>query len=206
MSVRIRVYPQTGALGGLGMNTLGGQGAVSASTYFNSRLQTQKQVSSLQLGYERALWNERLDKVRLEERLKNPYAAAQLSPYGAGGYGLPAAAGVGYGLGGLAAGIPMGGIPLGGVPLGGVPYGGVPMGGLPIGGAPIGNFSGGFPGSGQSNVTNQTSAGAASQSVTNSNVLNVSSQQQTAPPYGYGYPQTGFGGGGFLSGLLGALI
>ncbi|MCW2925834.1 MAG: hypothetical protein JWM98_3238 [Thermoleophilia bacterium] len=83
MSIRIRVYPQTGAYGGLGMNRFAGQGAVSASTYFNSRLQTQKQVSSLQLGYERALWNERLEKVRLEERLKNPYAMAQAaSPYG----------------------------------------------------------------------------------------------------------------------------
>lgn len=73
MAVRIRVYPQYGGLGmnGLGMNRMG---AVSASTYYNSKLQTQKQVSNLQLGYERALWNERLEKVRLEERLKNPYA------------------------------------------------------------------------------------------------------------------------------------
>ena len=44
----IRVYPQTGAYGanGLGMNG----GAVSASTYFDSKLTAQKQLSSLQLG------------------------------------------------------------------------------------------------------------------------------------------------------------
>lgn len=90
MAVRIRVYPQYGGLGmnGLGMNRMGG--AVSASTYFNSKLQTQKQISNLQLGYERALWNERLEKVRLEERLKNPYAmmGAGMGGYGMGGYGM----------------------------------------------------------------------------------------------------------------------
>lgn len=85
MAVRIRVYPQYGAMGmnGLGMNRMG---AVSASTYYNSKLQTQKQVSNLQLGYERALWNERLEKVRLEERLRNPYA---MMGAGIGGYGMP---------------------------------------------------------------------------------------------------------------------
>lgn len=74
MAVRIRVYPQTGfgGFGGLGMNRYGG--AVSAQTYYNSRLQTQQQVSNLQLGYERALANERIERARLEERMKNPYA------------------------------------------------------------------------------------------------------------------------------------
>lgn len=79
MSIRIRVYPQTGAYGGLGY---GGMGAVSAATFYNQKLQTQQQVSNLRLGYERALWNERLERVRLEERMKNPYAM-----YGAVGYG-----------------------------------------------------------------------------------------------------------------------
>jgi hypothetical protein len=166
-------------------------GAVSASTYYNPTLQSQQQVSNLQLGYERALWNERLDKVRLEERLKNPYA-------------LGAA---GMGLGGLPLGVGLGGV-LGGVPLGGVPLGGVPMGGLPIGGIPAG-FGGG-----QSNVTNQTSTGGASQTVTNSNVNNVSSVVQPQVGWGGGWggggwggsPFGGFGGGGLVSGLLGALI
>lgn len=74
MAIRIRVYPQTGAFGGyggLGMNRYGG--AVSAQTHFNSRLQAQRQVSTLQLGYERALANERIERARLEERMKNPY-------------------------------------------------------------------------------------------------------------------------------------
>lgn len=93
MAIRIRVYPQNrfgmmGGIGGFGMNGMGG--AVSASTYFNNKLQTQRQVSNLQLGYERALWNERLEKVRLEERLKNPYAVAQMNPYGSM-YGMPMA-------------------------------------------------------------------------------------------------------------------
>ncbi len=84
MAIRIRVYPQyggLGAMGGLGYNRMGG--AVSAATYYNSKLTTQKQVSSLQLGYERALANERIERARLEERMKNPYA---LMGAGFGGY------------------------------------------------------------------------------------------------------------------------
>jgi hypothetical protein len=185
MAVRIRVYPQNGMLGmnGLGMNG----GAVSASTYYNSKLNTQKQVSSLQLGYERALANERIERARLEERMKNPYAL--------GGIGAAA------GFGGIPMGMPIGGMPMG-LPMG-VPMGGVPMGGVPMGGVP-----GAFAGRGQSNVTNQVSTGGASQSVTNSNVSNVSHQVHPAVHggwgFGGGYPR--FGGGGLISGLLGALI
>lgn len=205
MAIRIRVYPQNGMLaqgGMLGMNRLG-TGAVSASTYFNSRLQTQKQVSSLQLGYERALANERIDKVRLEERLKNPYAAHSAGMGGAYGVGAPGVLG---GLGTLTGGLPAGGFPVG-LPMGGFPGGGYPMGGMSMGGMPYGGVPGGFPGSGQGNITNQTSAVAANQTVSNSNVLNVS-HAVNHPHVGMGYggypPQ--FGGGGFLSGLLGALI
>jgi hypothetical protein len=182
MAVRIRVYPQTGAMGGLGMNG----GAVSAQTYFNSKLTAQKQVSNLQLGYERALADERINNVRLEERLKNPYLAQNQGF--AGGYG---------GFGGF------GGVPIGVPGLGG--FGGLPMGGMPVNQI-AGGIPSGFGGGGQSNVTNQTSTGAGTQSVTNSNVNNVSSTQQPYMQGGWGYPQTQFGGGGFLSGLLGALI
>ena len=119
MSIRIRVYPQyggmgmMGAYGGLGMNRMG---AVSAATYYNTKLQTQRQVSNLQLGYERALWNERLEKVRLEERLKNPYAlmgagfgaypmASAYNPYASSLIGSSLLGGSGFfgslGLGGL---------------------------------------------------------------------------------------------------------
>ena len=91
MAVRIRVYPQNGMAGGYGMGMQGG--AVSAQTYYTQKLQTQQQVSNLRLGYERALFNEKLDKVRLEERLKNPYAMQGIGGVGAiGGFG-----GVGYG-------------------------------------------------------------------------------------------------------------
>ena len=84
MAVRIRVYPQNGALGAMGMGMQGG--AVSAQTYYTQKLQTQQQVSNLRLGYERALFNEKLDKVRLEERLKNPYA--MMGAGAIGGYGM----------------------------------------------------------------------------------------------------------------------
>ncbi|MCW2926860.1 MAG: hypothetical protein JWM86_828 [Thermoleophilia bacterium] len=189
MSVRIRVYPQNGMLGMNGLN--GGMGAVSASALYNTKLQSQKQISNLQLGYERALWSERLDKVRLEERLKNPYAAVGTGALGVGALGY----------GGLGGALPMGvGLPLGG----GLPFGGMPMNaGMNLGGIPQG-----FGGSGQSNVTNQTSTGG-SQSVTNSNSINVANSHQLQNPYGGGfpgYPQFGFGGGGLISGLLGALI
>ena len=177
MAVRIRVYPQNGAMGAMGMQG----GAVSAQTYFTQKLQTQQQVSNMRLGYERALFNEKLDKVRLEERLKNPYAM-QANAGLAGAYAIPGAMGLGAlgGIGGLAA-------------LGGLGT----MGQLPL--AAMG-------GSGQTNVTNQSSpGGAASQSVSNVNTYNSSNVMQN--PYtqmgGFGYPH---GGGGFLSGLLGALI
>jgi hypothetical protein len=197
MSIRIRVYPQGmnagmyGA-GGLGMNRFGG--AVSAQTFYSTQLNSQKRLSSLQLGYERALWNERLDKVRLEERLKNPYAM--------GGYG---AAGVGAYGGVPGYGSPFGGVPIGGVPIGGVPIGGMPYGGMPYGGLPMGGVPSAFGGSGQTNVTNQSANGAAHQSVSNTNTYNVMSTQS---PWGQqgGFPFGGFGGGGLLSGLLGAFI
>lgn len=89
MAVRIRVYPQ---YGGLGMNGLG-MNRVSATALYSTKLAAQKQISNLQLGYERALWSERLEKVRLEERLKNPYALMGAGQFagGLGGYGLPIA-------------------------------------------------------------------------------------------------------------------
>lgn len=196
MAIRIRVYPQYGGLGmnRFGMNGLGMQGgAVSAATYYNSKLTTQRQVSSLQLGYERALANERIERARLEERSKNPYMMG--------------------GVAGAMGGIPLGmGMPLGGMPLGlpmGLPMGGLPMGGLPMGGLPMGGIPQGFAGHGQSNVTNQTSTGGANQTVTNSNVNNVSHSLQQPPfqsGWGWGGGMPGYGSGGLLSGLLGRLI
>lgn len=191
MAVRIRVYPQNGmgAFGGLGVNGYGG--AVSAQTYYNSRLQSQKQVSNLQLGYERALADERIEKVRLEERLKNPYLqTSMVNPYAMLG-GLGALNTVG-GLGGLGALNALGG-------LGGI--GTMPM----ISQLPM---MGGL-GSGQTNVTNQSSNGGAAQTVTNSNVNNVSHTMRPIVQqggWGFGSPSFGFGGGGLISGLLGALI
>ncbi|MCW2956716.1 MAG: hypothetical protein JWO69_1585 [Thermoleophilia bacterium] len=86
MAIRIRVYPQNG-LGALGgMNRMGG--AVSASTFYNTKLSAQRQVSNLQIQYERALANEKIERVRLEERLKNPYAMMGMGGIGGmAGYG-----------------------------------------------------------------------------------------------------------------------
>lgn len=118
MSIRIRVYPQTGAFGAYG--GLGGynrMGAVSAQTYFANRLQTQRQVSSLQLGYERALAEARIENARLEERMKNPYA-------------LAATTGLGYGMPGVGAYNPYASSMLGTSMLGGSMFGGFGLGGF----------------------------------------------------------------------------
>lgn len=179
MAVRIRVYPQNGALGMAG-------GAVSAQTYYTQKLQTQQQVSNLRLGYERALFNEKLDKVRLEERLKNPYLAAGAGM--AGALALPGA----VGFGGMPALGTMGALPMAGLPMG-MPFGGV--GAMPLNA---------LAGSGQANVTNQSSPGSASQSVSNVNTYNSSNVMPN--PYAMGGWGRPFGSGGFLSGLLGALI
>ena len=62
---------------------MNGMGASQRAAFYNQKLQSQQQVSKLQLGYERALWSERLDKVRLEERLKNPYVQMGVGAAGA---------------------------------------------------------------------------------------------------------------------------
>lgn len=148
MAVRIRVYPQNGMAGAAGMYG----GAVSAQTYYTQKLQTQQQVSNLRLGYERALFNEKLDKVRLEERLKNPYLAQGLAG-GLGGMALGGLNGLGLAnqLGAMSA-----------------------LGGMNMLGSMLPLAMG--AGSGQTNVTNQSSPGTGSQSVTNSNSYNNSSQ------------------------------
>jgi hypothetical protein len=184
MTVRIRVYPAGGVAGGYGA-----QGAVSAQTYFNNKLQSQQQVSNLQLTYERALWGERLEKTKLEEQLKNPYLAMNS---GFGAYG--ATAGL-AGLGGVAGLAGLGG-------LGGV---GVPGMGMGLGmGSSVGNMGGipagfGGGGAGQTNATNQTSTGASTQTVSNVNTNNQSMQQM--PPYGYGGVGGAYYGGGLISNL-----
>lgn len=87
MAIRIRVYPSNGLGAYGGVNRFGG--AVSAQTFYNQKLSAQRQISNLQLQYERALWSQKLDTVRLEERLKNPYAmygAGMVQPYGVNPY------------------------------------------------------------------------------------------------------------------------
>ncbi|MEO6867053.1 MAG: hypothetical protein ABI200_03450 [Gaiellales bacterium] len=191
MAIRMRVYPQNGALGMNGLNGMNG-GAVSVATHFNSKLQAQKQIGNLELGYVKALANEKIENARLEERLKNPYLA--------GGMGM--AGGAFGGMAGAYGGMPLG---LGGVPMaGGMPIGINPlamgMGQMPM----MGGIPQGFGGSGQTNITNQTSTGSGNQTVSNSNTFQ--NANTTSNPYGNGWGMPRFGGGGFLSGLLGALI
>lgn len=108
MSIRIRVYPNGGAGAYGAMGAYGGVngygGAVSAQTFFNQKLNAQRQVSQLQLTYERALWGERLERTRLEERMKNPYAAMQTAGLGAYGLAAPALGVAGLGVPGMGLG------------------------------------------------------------------------------------------------------
>lgn len=129
MSIRIRVYPQNGMLGGLGyglgMNRFGG-GAVTAQRFYTNQLNNQRRLSSLQLQYERQLWNERLERTRLEERLKNPYLTGMTGVGGIGGIGGWGGFGGFGGIGGWGGAVPLASSWLGGSMLGspGVfPYG-----------------------------------------------------------------------------------
>ena len=186
MAVRIRVYPQgTAGVNGFGNNLQ------SMQALYNSKLQAQKQISSLQLGYERQLANERIKNATMEVRLQNPYMGA--AALGTAGM---------LGLGTAALGSPL--------------VAGMPVTGMPVTGMPI---SQGMPGiiggSGQTNITNQTSTGGTPQNVVNNNVKNVTSTPIMGGFGGFGVPAmqgwgvpaySQFGGGGFLSSLLGALV
>lgn len=188
MAIRIRVHPQ-------GAGAYGAYGAAGAygpgnMQYFQEKLDNEKRTSNLRLSYERALWQERLKLTQLQ---------GQLSA-GVVGAGYPAALGGAYGMaGGMIPGMLPGGLPGG--------FGMAPGLGMPIMG-----------GSGQTNVTNQSAAGAGNQSVTNSNtysnyVMGGNTTFGTGFPFGgyggyggYGAGWGGHGSGGFLSSLLGALI
>lgn len=111
--IRIRVHPQgAGRFGGFGgYGGYGGYGRYGQNAHL--RLQHEKQKNSLRLNYERALFRERLNTVKLQSALQfgggmraggfgyNPlqsvYAGA--NPYG--GYGLGAGLGSSFGLGGI---------------------------------------------------------------------------------------------------------
>lgn len=84
MSIRIRVYPQNGAYGGLG--GLGGYGVANTRVRLTQQqLQNERKTANMQLQYERALWAEKLKFVQLQAQMQNPYAA--LSMGGLGGFG-----------------------------------------------------------------------------------------------------------------------
>lgn len=108
--IRIRVHPQGyGGYGGLGGRNYGGYGGYGA----NIRLQNEKQKNNLKLNYERALWQERLNTVRLQTQLQysggmrpaglgyNPLQSSYLGASGFGGFG-------GMGLGGFGLGSSLG--------------------------------------------------------------------------------------------------
>lgn len=187
MAIRIRVHPN-GGFGGTG--GYGGYGFGNNLQAANIRLQNEKQKGNLRLNYERALFQERLQRAQLE-------AALQF-----GGGVVPN--GMMGGLGTLNPGV--------GVPPG---FGVVPGAGYGFGAGGLGGFGGAFGGfgagilgalglGGQNNITNQTASGSANQSATNSNAYR--DVGNTYVMGGGGFAQQGlFGQGGWLGGLLGWL-
>lgn len=108
MAVRIRVYPRYGALGGLG-GAYGGYGVGAygvENQLTQQQLRNERQVSSLRLQYERALWAEKLKQTELTAAIKygaaaNPYMA---NPYMARPFGYPGFANAFVGAGALGLG------------------------------------------------------------------------------------------------------
>ncbi len=190
MAVRFRVYPN-GMAGTnrtavrYAMTALKAQANVKVA---QANLAHEKQVGALRLGYERSIFGERLKRAELAAAIK----------YGRGGLGFgasPYAAPLMMGGAALGAGMLMPGI---GVPgFGGmqgcVPgFGGMPGYGLPGYGMPM-------AGRGQVNVTNQHAAGAANQSVSNTNTYN-----SFLMPGGFGAGL--MGAGGWMGGLFNRLF
>jgi hypothetical protein len=106
MAIHIRVYPQYGAagLGGYGSSYgaygLGGYNALAVQNRLSQQqLQNERRVSSLQLGYERQLWEQRLQMVQLQAQAQ---AASRGVIYpGSYPYGVGGVATGGWGLGSL---------------------------------------------------------------------------------------------------------
>lgn len=178
MAVRIRVYPN-GGMGGMG----GAYGAYGPVQVARVQLQNEKKTGNLRLQYERALWQEKIKTAQLATAMQYQTAApAVAGPWGAFGSPLMGA--------GMAGAIPPGFGMAQGMGLG--------MAGLGM------MMPGLMAGSGQTNITNQSGSG--NQTVTNSNHHSSSYAMMQPPMFGGGFPFGGFGGGGLLSGLLGALI
>lgn len=81
MAVRIRVYPQYGAMGGLG-GAYGAPGAYGAQPLAHLQLQNEKKTNNLRLNYERALWSERLKTVQLQTAMQYGGAGGAMGAYG----------------------------------------------------------------------------------------------------------------------------
>jgi hypothetical protein len=175
MSIHIRVYPQNGLygsrLGGLGYGSAygyGGYNGLAVQNRLNQQaLQNERRVSSLQLGYERQLWEQRLQMAEMQ---------AQVQYGGAGTTGVVYNPYAQYGTVGVPTGVVN--------PLIGAGYACPP--GYAGYGSPIG-------GSGQTNVTNQTATGGATQSVANSNSYTS-------------YFMPGFGSANWMGRLLGNIF
>lgn len=156
MSVRIRVYPQYGGVGGYGAYGMGGYGAYgygarAENEVLKAKVRNQRQTSALQLQYERALWQQRMQMAQLQ-------AATQYGGYG----GLMSPLALNYGASPTI---------LGANALMASPFGGMGMLGM---------------GRGQANITNQVSLGAGSQQVTNSNVSNQTHRMVNPWSMGWG--------------------
>lgn len=176
MATRIRIYP-----GGVAGGAYGGNPYAAQQMLSQEQLKNERETSALRLQYERALWGEKLKQAELTSAIK----------YGATNQAMP------YGMG-----QPMGGLGgfFGAGMLGGM-LGGVIPGGFGAAVPTPGIVPAGFGGSGQSNLTSQTAAGAATQSVSNANTYN-SYVMGGASGLGYGGYPYGYSGGSWLGNLL----
>lgn len=173
MAVRIRVYPNYGMGAYGGVGGYGGYGVTPyASQLYNTKIANVKQTSALRLAYERALFAERLKLAQLQAQLQYGGYAGGFTP--------------------LASPYMLNGGMLGAGMLG---AGAVP--------SMLGGFGGlGLMGRGQVNVTNQTAAGAANQTVTNNNsYVNTRTMSGMPVPYPMYYQRPGLLGG-LLDGLF----
>lgn len=183
MAIRIRVHPN-----GMGAGGLGGYGYGNNLQTANLRLQNEKQKGNLKLNYERALWQERLQRAQLEAQLQYGTGVQPLGAYGMNGLGVQPGLPGGFGV----------------VPGAGYPGAGMGLGGFGLG---MGGFGAGMLGAlglgGQSNVNNQT--GTATNGTLNQSVANTNSFHDSGNMYVMGGGGGLFGGGG-QGGWLGGLL
>lgn len=101
MAVRIRVYPQYGGYGMYGNGGYGrfggmyGYGQVAQNRLLKAQVSNQRKTSALQLQYERALWQQRLQMAELQSAARYGGYGGVMSPYALAYGASPALIGTG---------------------------------------------------------------------------------------------------------------